>query len=238
MLLEGAARVGPVPTERNVRDRNVPFGATLACRRMDLAARSDLAAPPLVLASGSPRRAELLARLGVRPEIRPADVDETPRAGETADALVARLAGAKAVAGAAAGDGRDEVVLAADTVVVLDGRALGKPRDRDDAAATLRALSGRTHQVTTGVAVVRGPVSAATRVTTAVTFRPLSEHEIAWYVATEEPDDKAGSYGLQGAGAALVARVEGSDTNVIGLPLAETVGLLREVGIDPLRVGS
>lgn len=204
---------------------------------MDLRAHADAPVPPLVLASGSPRRAELLARLGVRPEIRPADVDETPRAEETAEALVARLAGAKAAAGAAAGDGRDEIVLAADTVVVLDDRTLGKPRDRDHAAATLRELSGRTHEVTTGVAVVRGPVSTVTRVTTAVTFRALTAAEIAWYVGTGEPDDKAGSYGLQGAGAALVARIEGSDTNVIGLPLAETVALLREAGLDPLRVG-
>lgn len=184
----------------------------------------------LVLASGSPRRAELLARLGCRPEIRPADVDETPREGESPAALVTRLAAVKAAAVAADG----EVVLAADTMVVRDGVALGKPRDRADAAAMLRSLAGRTHEVLTGVAVVRGPVHAATRVTTAVTFRPLSEGEIAWYVATGEPDDKAGGYGLQGAGAALVAHVAGSDTNVIGLPLAETVALLRDVGVDLL----
>lgn len=165
------------------------------------------------------------------------DVDETARPGEAAHALVARLARTKAAAGAAAGDGRDEIVLAADTVVVLDGRSLGKPKDRADATATLRALSGRTHEVVTGVAVVRGAVSAVTRVTTRVTFRPLTEGEIAWYVSTGEADDKAGAYGLQGAGAVLVDRIEGSDTNVIGLPLAETVALLREVGLDPLAIG-
>jgi septum formation protein len=191
----------------------------------------------LVLASASPRRAELLARLGVQPEIRPSAVDETPRAGESPSDLVARLAGAKAVAGARAvsGGGSDEVVLAADTVVVCDGTTLGKPADRDEARAMLTSLSGRTHEVTTGVAVLRGAISAATRVTTRVTFRTLTDDEVAWYLATGEPDDKAGAYGLQGAGAALVARVDGSDTNVIGLPLTETVDLLRDVGVDLLR---
>jgi septum formation protein len=190
--------------------------------------------PRFVLASGSPRRAQLLARLGLDPVLRPTDLDETPRADEPADDLVSRLAAAKAVAGAAAGDG-DEVVVGADTVVVLDGRCLGKPVDRADAAAMLWALSGRTHEVTTGVAVVRGPISAATRVTTQVTFRPLTGAEVDWYLATGEPDDKAGGYGLQGAGAVLVERLDGSDTNVIGLPLAETVALVREVGLDLLR---
>jgi septum formation protein len=164
-------------------------------------------------------------------------VDETPRPGESAAELVVRLAGAKATASAALsgdGAGRDEVVLAADTVVTLDGVVLGKPRDRDDAAATLRRLAGRTHEVVTGVAAVRGPVSAVIRVTTAVTFRDLTDAEVSWYLATGEPDDKAGAYGLQGAGAVLVRRVEGSDTNVVGLPLAETVDLLRDVGFDPL----
>jgi septum formation protein len=187
-----------------------------------------------VLASGSPRRAELLARLGLDPLVRPTEVDETPRRGERADALVVRLATAKAAASAALGHGGDEVVLAADTVVTLDDEVLGKPRDRDDAAAMLRRLSGRTHDVVTGIAVVRGPVSAVTRVTTAVTFRHLDDAAVAWYLATGEPDDKAGGYGLQGAGAVLVSRVDGSDTNVIGLPLAESVELLRDIGFDAL----
>lgn len=187
-----------------------------------------------MLASGSPRRAALLARLGLHPQVRPADLDETPRPGEDPASLVTRLAGAKAAASAAHGSG-DEVVLAADTVVVLDGVALGKPDDRDHAAALLGALSGRTHEVVTGVCVLRGPLAATTRVTTQVTFRRLTGTEVAWYVGTGEPDDKAGGYGLQGAGAVLVDRVDGSDTNVIGLPLAETVGLLRDVGLDPLR---
>jgi septum formation protein len=190
--------------------------------------------PTLVLASGSPRRAELLARLGLAPVVRPSDVDETPRPGERADALVARLAAAKAVASAALGDGSDEVVLAADTEVTLDGEVLGKPRDRDDAGRMLRQLAGRTHEVLTGIAVVRGPVSAVTRVSTDVTFRDLTDAEVAWYLATGEPDDKAGAYGLQGAGAVLISRIDGSDTNVIGLPLAESVELLRDIGFDAL----
>jgi septum formation protein len=166
--------------------------------------------------------------------VRPTDVDETPRPDERADDLVVRLAGAKAAASAALGDGRDEVVLAADTVVALGDEVLGKPRGRDDAATMLRRLAGRTHEVVTGIAVVRGPVSAVTRVSTQVTFRDLTDDDVAWYLATGEPDDKAGAYGLQGAGAALVSRVDGSDTNVIGLPLAETVDLLRDVGLDVL----
>jgi septum formation protein len=192
----------------------------------------------LVLASGSPRRAELLARLGVAPVIRPADVDETSRPGEDALALAVRLALAKVEASAAmAGPGRgeDEVVLAADTVVALQGRTLGKPEDRGDARAMLAALSGRTHDVVTGVAVRRGATTMHRSVRSEVTFRAISAAEIDWYVATGEPDDKAGAYALQGAGAALVERIVGSDTNVVGLPLAETVGLLRAVGLDLLR---
>jgi septum formation protein len=195
----------------------------------------------LVLASASPRRRELLARLGLDPVVRPADLDETPRAGEQPHELVVRLASAKAAASLARGDGNgdtaaevEDVVLAADTEVVLDGQVLGKPRDGDDAARMLELLAGRTHEVVTGVAVRRGGTARATRVTTEVRFRPLSEAEIAWYVATGEPAGKAGAYGLQGAGAALVERIDGSDTNVIGLPLAETVELLRQVGFDPL----
>lgn len=162
------------------------------------------------------------------------DVDESPLPGEVGTDLVTRLAGAKAAAAVRPTSSGDEVILGADTVVVADGRVFGKPRDRDEAAAMLGALSGRTHEVVTGVAVIRGPVSAGVRVTTRVTFRALDPAEIAWYVATGEPTDKAGAYGLQGAGAVLVDRIEGSDTNVIGLPLAETVTILREVGLDLL----
>jgi septum formation protein len=168
--------------------------------------------------------------------VRPSHVDETPHPDEPPADLVARLAAAKAAASAAENeDGADEVVLAADTEVVIDGRVLGKPTDRDDAAAMLRALSGDTHEVMTGIAVRRGTTSRLAQVSTAVTFRPLTDAEIAWYLATGEPSGKAGAYALQGAGAVLVERIAGSDTNVIGLPLAETVALLRELGFDPLR---
>lgn len=184
--------------------------------------------PALVLASGSPRRLALLRSLGLDPRVRPVDLDETPLAGEAPAAHVARLAEAKA---AAAGAAEGAVVLAADTIVVLDGDLLGKPADRADAAATLRSLSGRTHEVATGVCVLAPAGAATTVVRTAVTFRTLTDDEIAWYVATGEPLDKAGSYGIQGAAGAFVARIDGSPTNVVGLPLAETTTMLRAAGI-------
>ncbi len=186
-----------------------------------------------MLASGSPRRAELLARLGCTPEIRPAEVDETPLVGEVPLDLVVRLAEAKARA--VQQPPTDEVVvLAADTTVVLDGASLGKPRDDTEAAGMLRRLSGRTHEVLTALAVYRGQQRLATTVTTRVRFRVLTDREVAWYLATGEPRDKAGAYALQGAGAALVDHLDGSDTNVIGLPLAATVLLLRHAGLDVL----
>lgn len=185
-----------------------------------------------MLASGSPRRADLLARLGLDPEIRPAAVDETPRTGEPPAALVVRLAEAKARA--VQHPTADEVVLAADTMVVLDDEALGKPRDDAEAAEMLRRLSGRTHEVLTALAVHRGPSQHRATVTTRVRFRALTDTEVTWYLATGEPRDKAGAYALQGAGAALVDHLEGSDTNVIGLPLAATVQLLRRAGLDVL----
>jgi septum formation protein len=121
--------------------------------------------------------------------------------------------------------------------VVLDGTVLGKPADRDDAAAMLRRLAGRPHEVVTGLAVRRGDTARLASVTTRVLVRELTDTEIAWYVATGEPEGKAGAYALQGAGAALITAIRGSDTNVIGLPLAETVALLRQVGLDVLRTG-
>ena len=189
--------------------------------------------PTLVLASGSPRRRELLARLGLHPLVRPADIDETVADAESPDELVLRLAREKCAASAEGSVG-DEVVLAADTIVTLDGHVFGKPRDRDDAANMLTRLSGRTHQVMTGITVRRGVVEQTDLVVTAVTFRSLSDAEVAWYLDTGEPTDKAGAYGLQGAGAVLVERIAGSDTNVIGLPLAEAVALLRRTGLDVL----
>ena len=189
--------------------------------------------PSLVLASASSRRAEVLTRVGAVLTVRPADLDETPLAGESPHALVVRLADAKAAAVAFA-ERTDEIVLAADTEVVGDGRSFGKPSDRADAAAMLTSLSGRTHEVVTGVVARRGTDRRHALVTTRVTFRPLTAEEIAWYVATDEPMGKAGGYAMQGAGAVLIERIEGSASNVIGLPLAETVALLRRLGLPLL----
>lgn len=189
--------------------------------------------PVLVLASASPRRAMLLARIGLTPVVRPTAVDEAPHEGEPVADLVVRLATAKATA---AQDTDDEIVLGADTEVVLDDTPLGKPADAEAARRMLRALSGRAHEVLTGVAVRRGATTFTALARTRVVFRPLGEDEIDWYLATDEPWDKAGSYAIQGAGGALVEQIEGSDSNVIGLPLAVTVALLREAGLDPLHL--
>ncbi len=180
----------------------------------------------VVLASGSPRRLMLLAGAGLDVDVRRPDIDETPHAGEAPTAYVARLSVAKAahVANVARAD---EIVIAADTTVELDGRILEKPRDAADARRMLRALSGRTHHTHTGVTVL-GPGGAATQVvTTAVTFIELTDAQIDWYVSTGEPMDKAGSYAIQERGAAFVSSVNGSVTNVVGLPLAETLAMVN-----------
>jgi septum formation protein len=189
-------------------------------------------APTVVLASASPRRLALLRRLGIEPVVRPADVDETPRPGEAPADLAVRLATAKARAIAV---DPAELVVAADTVVAVGTRLLGKPTDRDDARRMLVELAGQDHHVVTGVAVRLGTALHAEVETTRVRFRPLDHREIEWYLATGEPDDKAGGYGLQGAGAALVEEIQGSDTNVIGLPLTLLVSLARHAGVDLLR---
>lgn len=174
-----------------------------------------------VLASGSPRRRQLLADLGLDFEVRPADIDETPRRGEAPDRYVLRLAHEKAAVIPG------NLVLAADTTVDLDGEILGKPADPADAVAMLQRLSGREHLVHTGVFFAGRSLVCTTK----VTFRRLPWSEIEWYVATGEPLDKAGAYGMQGRAASMVASLDGSGTNVIGLPLAETVKLLRAAGI-------
>jgi septum formation protein len=177
----------------------------------------------LVLASSSPRRAELLARVGLDFDVRPAAIDEAHRVGESPVAYVERLAVEKA----AAGDRRsNEIVLAADTTVEVDLRILGKPVDRDDARTMLWSLSGRTHRVHTGIAVVSDVVSERVVVTTIVTFAELEPSTIEWYLDGGESMDKAGAYAMQGAGAALVAAIDGSATNVIGLPLMETLAMI------------
>jgi septum formation protein len=175
-----------------------------------------------VLASSSPRRLDLLRSVGVEPEVRPADLDETPHDGEDPAAYVARLARGKAAAVAGPG----EVVVAADTTVVIDGRIIGKPADRAEALDSLRTLSGRTHTVYTGVAVLSDAGFADVTVTSEVTFVKASEEFLDWYTGTDEPYDKAGGYGLQSAGAMLVAAIHGSVSNVLGLPLAELNDLM------------
>jgi septum formation protein len=177
----------------------------------------------LVLASSSPRRAELLARVGLDFDVRPAAIDEAHRVGESPVAYVERLAVEKATAV----DRRsNEIVLAADTTVEVDLRILGKPVDRDDARTMLWSLSGRTHRVHTGIAVVSDVVSERVVVTTIVTFAELEPSTIEWYLDGGESMDKAGAYAMQGAGAALVAAIDGSATNVIGLPLMETLAMI------------
>ncbi|HHC08057.1 MAG TPA: septum formation inhibitor Maf [Actinobacteria bacterium] len=185
--------------------------------------------PPLVLASGSPRRVELLRRAGFSPVVRPPAVDETPRPGESPVDLVARLAAAKATAVSASDEA---IVVGADTTVVLDGSILGKPADEEEARRMLRRLQGRTHLVLTGWAVVRrGRVVADGVAESRVTMRPVSEDEIVRYVAAGEPMDKAGGYALQGEGGRFVTEVEGSTSNVIGLPLEEVVPVLESLGL-------
>lgn len=182
----------------------------------------------LVLASASPRRRDLLGQLGLRFTVAAADLDETPRPNEPPEAYVLRLAREKAQA--VAGRFPGAWVLAADTTVVLGTELLGKPRDEAEARDMLSRLSGRTHEVHTGVAV-SGRADEALVVRTRVTFRTLSAGEIAWYAGTGEPLDKAGAYAIQGKGGFLVAGIEGSPTNVIGLPLVETLALLTRAGV-------
>ena len=192
--------------------------------------------PVLVLASGSPRRRELLAGLGLTPPVRPVDVDETPLDGEPGADCVLRLARAKAAADARPG----ELVLAADTLVVLDGRILGKPSGPAEARRMLSDLAGRDHLVMTGVAVHdtdAGRTAAAVE-TTRVTIGPLTGTQIAAYVKTGEPLDKAGAYAIQGLGAIFVEGVEGNYSNVVGLPLPLTARLFAELGHELLRSGT
>ena len=187
---------------------------------------------PVVLASSSPRRRELLERAGLSFQVQSLDIDETPLSGESAEDLAPRLARAKAEAVARAQSG-DALVLGADTIVVIDDRVLGKPAGPEDAAATLRLLSGREHCVITAFAMTLSPAAAiwAVRsVQTKVRFRQLDDARIERYVQTGEPLDKAGSYGIQGLGGALVESIEGSYTNVIGLPIVEVLECLARMG--------
>jgi septum formation protein len=182
----------------------------------------------IVLASGSPRRTQLLGLLGIAHEVDPAHVDEAPLPGEAPVPMAARLARAKALEVAARHPGRE--VLAADTVVVLDRTILGKPASPAEAERMLGRLAGREHRVVTAVALARDGRVWERHDETRVWFRPLDRETIREYVATGEPLDKAGAYGLQGLGAVLVERIEGDCFGVIGLPLRLVVDLLAEAG--------
>lgn len=193
---------------------------------------------PLYLASASPRRRELLLAMGLVFSLRPADADEAPAPGERPDEHVVRLAAAKAaaVAGSLRREGTSALVLGADTTVTLDGSILGKPEGPADALAMLRRLSGRTHEVLTACRLVRidsGRTAAALAVSR-VTFAPWNERLARWYVETGEPMDKAGAYGIQGRGVFLAEGIEGSWSNVVGLPLESLPRLFDEVGDDLL----
>jgi septum formation protein len=180
----------------------------------------------LILASASPRRRELLTQAGYTFEVRPAHIDEDLRLDEEPITYVVRLARDKARAVFAAVNDPDAIVLGADTTVTLDSHILAKPEDAADAARMLRMLSGRTHRVITGVAVATAKGTEVAAEATGVQFLTLSDEEIAAYVATGEPMDKAGAYGIQGLAAKWIPRVEGCYFNVVGLPLALVSAML------------
>lgn len=185
-----------------------------------------MSAADFVLASSSPRRRALLQQLGLTFEIVPPDVDETQLAKEAPAAMVDRIARLKATT-----IDTELPVVAADTAVVLDGRVMGKPENPAAAHEMLALLSGRTHAVATGVAVRRGGSIRSSVVVADVTFTPMTPAEIEWYVGTEEPLDKAGAYGLGGIGNVFVRGIAGSHSTVMGLPLSQTVAMLRWAGV-------
>ena len=188
---------------------------------------------PLVLASASPRRRELLAQSGFAFRIEAADIPEDPLPGEDPIAYVTRLARGKAEAVRSRPANASAVVLGADTTVVIDGQILGKPESAADAARMLRLLSGRTHQVITGVSVVSAAQTLTAAEVTAVQFHSLSDEEIADYIATGEPMDKAGAYAIQGRAACWIPRIHGCYFNVVGLPLALVSNLLSALSRLP-----
>ena len=195
------------------------------------------AAPSIYLASRSPRRAEILQQLGVSFSVLPSDIDESLLDGELPEQYVLRLAGAKAVAcmeRLVSGRTSNRPVLAADTAVSIDGLVLGKPVDDGDAQAMLRRMSGRWHEVHTGLALATRHSVETALSSTRVQFAVLSEDDIAAYVASGEPRDKAGAYGIQGLAGIFVQRIEGSHTGVMGLPVHDTARLLKNAGIPIL----
>ena len=190
-------------------------------------------APFIVLASKSPRRAELLTRIGLNFTVHPADIDETFAPELTPAETVTELAGKKAEAVCKA-EPKGRIIVACDTVVAADGRIFGKPAGAGEAADMLRALSGRTHEVFSGLTVRTHARVVSACECTRVTFRSLSEAEISAYIRTGEPFDKAGAYGIQGMGALLVERIDGDYYNVVGLPVCRLMLLLRAFGVDML----
>ena len=192
----------------------------------------------IILASQSPRRKELLERMGIRDfETISPNVDESAFHGLPPEELVRRLSAEKAAA-VAGKAGEDAIVIAADTVVALEGAVLGKPADELDAFKMLSALSGVRHQVYTGVTVCRGGEKQTAHEVTDVTFRELSEEEIERYIATGEPMDKAGAYGIQGYGALLIQGISGDYYNVMGLPVCRLSGMLARFGVDCLKLAA
>ena len=179
----------------------------------------------LLLCSASPRRRDLLSAVGVRFRVMPAHIDERQRSGESALAYVTRMAREKA---AAAPAGAGTVKLAADTIVAIADEVLGKPRDRSDAQRMLRLLSGKEHRVITAVCVEENLRTVAT----AVRFAPLTAAQIHWLAESGDGDDKAGAYAVQGLAGAFVERIEGSFTNVVGLPMVDTIALLEQAGVE------
>lgn len=192
----------------------------------------------IILASQSPRRKELLERMGIKDfETISPNVDESAFHGLPPEELVRRLSAEKAAA-VAGKVGEDAIVIAADTVVALEGAVLGKPADELDAFKMLSALSGVRHQVYTGVTVCRGGEKQTAHEVTDVTFRELSEREIEDYISTGEPMDKAGAYGIQGYGALLIQGISGDYYNVMGLPVCRLSGMLARFGVDCLKLAS
>jgi len=195
--------------------------------------------PKLILASASPRRKEMLRMLGVEFTVLHSDVDESPRAGESPETYALRLSEAKARAVAGMRPGR--WVLGADTIVTIDGELLGKPRTTDEARCMIRKLSGRAHTVITAFTLfnTEGAEPVRRAVSSQVLFKKIPDDELEWYVATDEPYDKAGGYAVQGKASVLVSEVHGSWTNVVGLPLCEVVEALKGLGlVDFTRRGA
>jgi septum formation protein len=189
----------------------------------------------LILASSSPRRAELLRAAGIDFTVRAADVDEAIRPNEPPLDYVARLSREKARA-VFHGAGADVLALGADTTVVINGEILGKPADAEDAGRMLRALSGQWHEVLTGVTLARADRTLSAVSSTRVKFAELSDAEIEWYISTGEPMDKAGAYAIQGRASLFIERIEGSYSNVVGLPMRLTYQLAMEMGVELLRI--